>query len=210
MYIKIYFNEKPLFLCDEFTEEINFFAHHDDAIFIDEFSPAAVNSMIHEMRRDKVHAGIFYHSKLEDLKKSIWKKFKFIQAGGGLVQNETGDLLFILRRGKWDLPKGKLDPGESIDQCSIREVMEETGLNQVKLGKLITRTNHAYDENGKHFLKETHWFNMTANQKQPLVPQQEEQITELRWTSEKELAKITRNTYPSIIDVLIAAGHRAK
>jgi hypothetical protein len=81
MYIKVYFNDKPLFLCDEFNEEISSYAHHDDAVFIDEFSSAAVNSMIHEMRQQKVHAGIFYHEKLELLKKAFLKKFILIQAG---------------------------------------------------------------------------------------------------------------------------------
>src|SRR5260221_12292380 len=98
MYIKIYFGNKPLFLCDEFNEEINRYAHHDDAVFIDEFSNAAVNSMIHEMRLEKVHAGIFYHNNLEELKKSFWKKFTLIKAAGGLVRNEKEEVLFIFRR----------------------------------------------------------------------------------------------------------------
>ena len=68
MYIKIYFNDKPLFLCDALNEEINVYKHHDDAVFIDEFSPPAVNSMIHEMRQEKVHAGIFLHPDLATLK----------------------------------------------------------------------------------------------------------------------------------------------
>ena len=97
MFIKIYFSDKPLFLCDSFNEEINRYAHHDDAVFIDEFSSAAVNSMIHEMRLEKVHAGIFYHSKLEDLKKAFWKKFRIVHAGGGLVQNENEEVLFMYR-----------------------------------------------------------------------------------------------------------------
>jgi 8-oxo-dGTP pyrophosphatase MutT (NUDIX family) len=210
MYIKIYFNDKPLFLCDEFTDEINGYAHHDDAIFIDEFSRAAVNSMLHEMRREKVHAGIFYHSQLEELKKAIWKKFVFIQAAGGLVENESHELLFIFRRNKWDLPKGKLDKGELIEQCAIREVKEETGLNQVKPGKLVLKTYHAYDESGKHFLKETNWYGMKALQKENLVPQKEEQITDIKWANEKEILKIVKSTYPSIKDVLLAAGYRVE
>jgi 8-oxo-dGTP pyrophosphatase MutT (NUDIX family) len=208
MYIKIYFNDRPLFLCDAFTDEINQYAHHDDAIFIDEFSSAAVNSMIHEMRREKVHAGIFYHRKLEELKRAFWKKFVFIQAAGGLVSNEKEEWLFIFRRGKWDLPKGKLDKGESVEECSIREVGEETGLSEVILGKPILKTHHTYDENGKHFLKETQWFGMVAGNAQKLVPQLEEQITELKWISEKEIHKIAKNTYPSVLDVLSEAGFR--
>src|SRR5580692_2838451 len=133
MYIKIYFNDKPLFLCDELNAEINAYAHHDDAVFIDEFSTPSVNSIIHEMRLAKIHAGIFFHQDLQTLKKAFWKKFILVQAAGGLIQNEKKELLFIFRRDKWDLPKGKLDKGETLEQCAIREVAEETGLKDVRL-----------------------------------------------------------------------------
>jgi hypothetical protein len=120
MFIKIYFNDSPLFLCDEITDEINKYIHHDDAIFIDEFSAPAINSIIHEMLQKKIHAGIFYHNDLEKLKKAFWKKFTIIKAGGGVVYNEKKELLFIFRRGKWDLPKGKLDKGETLEECAVR------------------------------------------------------------------------------------------
>ena len=210
MYIKIYFNDKPLFLCDQLNEEISSYAHHDDAIFIDEFSTPAVNSIIHEMRQEKVHAGVFLHSDLETLRKAFWKKFLLVKAGGGLVQNEKGQLLFMLRRNKWDLPKGKLDAGESLEQCAVREVEEETGLKDIRLGKPLLVTYHTYDESGKHFLKETHWYHMTAPGDQIITPQQEEQITEIKWGGEKEIKIFINNTFPSIIDVLRAAGLHIK
>jgi 8-oxo-dGTP pyrophosphatase MutT (NUDIX family) len=205
MYIKIYFNDKPLFLCDRMTNEISVYAHHDDAILIDEFSHPAVNSMIHEMRQEKVHAGIFIHNDLETLKKAFWKKFVIIQAGGGLVDNGKGQYLFMFRRNKWDLPKGKLDPGETLEQCAVREVAEETGLTLVKLEAPLLVTWHTYDENGKHILKETHWYRMSTSADQPIVPQQEEQITELRWVAPEGMSALLKNTFPSIVDVLHAA-----
>jgi 8-oxo-dGTP pyrophosphatase MutT (NUDIX family) len=204
MYIKIYFGNKPLFLCDEFNEEINFFAHHDDAVFIDEFSSAAVNAMLHEMRQDKIHAGIFYNSKLEALKKSIWKKFTIVQAGGGFVLNEQEQVLFIFRRGKWDLPKGKLDKGEKIEDCAQREVKEETGLNGVKIEKFLMNTYHTYDESGKHILKETSWYLMRGNSAQALTPQTSEDITELKWMGKESLQVVLKNTYAAILDVIKA------
>ena len=202
MYIKIYFNDKPLFLCDEMTEEIKGYAHHDDAVLIDEFSHPAVNSMIHEMRQEKVHAGIFIHSNLEELRKAVWKKFLLVKAGGGLIRNGEGKVLFMLRRGFWDLPKGKLDPGETIEQCALREVMEETGVEGVILEAPLLVTYHTYDENGKHILKETHWFKMLAPAPGELVPQLEEQITELRWVDDAEMKVLLRNTFPSVRDVV--------
>jgi 8-oxo-dGTP pyrophosphatase MutT (NUDIX family) len=202
MFIKIYFNDKPLFLCDEINAEINRYAHHDDAVFIDEFSHPAVNSMIHEMRQEKVHAGIFLHKPLEELRKALWKKFILIKAGGGLVKNENGEVLFMFRRGKWDLPKGKLDDGETMEECALREVREETGLKEISLEKLLLVTWHTYDDSGKHILKETHWYTMRAGGDQTLLPQLEEQITELKWVGKKDFPGLLTNTFPSIVDVI--------
>ena len=215
MYIKIYFNDKPLFLTDEMTEEIRGYAHHDDAILIDEFSHPAVNAMIHEMRREKVHAGIFIHADLATLKKAFWKKFNLVQAGGGLVNNGAQAWLFMLRRGKWDLPKGKLDAGETLEQCAVREVGEETGLSAVRPDAPLLITYHTYDENGKHILKETHWYRMSVSGSQAAIPvpdqritkfQADEAITEIVWADKERVAVLIKNTFPSIIDVLKAAG----
>ena len=204
MYIKIYFNDKPLFLCDAMTPEITGYAHHDDAVLIDEFSHPAVNAMIHEMRQAKVHAGIFIHSDLEELRKAVWRKFLLVKAGGGLVLNDEGKYLFIFRRGIWDLPKGKLDPGETIGQCAVREVGEETGLRGVQSDGPLVVTYHTYDENGKHILKETHWYRMHVTDIAGLKPQQEEQITELRWVDGEAMQVLLRNTFPSVRDVIRA------
>jgi 8-oxo-dGTP pyrophosphatase MutT (NUDIX family) len=207
MHTKIYFNDKPLFLTDAITPEIEPFAHHDDAVFIDEFSHGGVNSMIHEMRQEKVHAGIFYHTNVEELKKAFWKKFHIVKAAGGLVVNEDGEILFIFRREKWDLPKGKLDEGESLEECAVREVEEETGLKEVKLKKHLVTTYHTYDESGHHILKETYWYLLSAPKNQSLTPQTIEQITGIEWANPGKLDKYVANTYPSIIDVLQAGGY---
>ncbi len=112
----------------------------------------------------------------------------------------------MFRRNKWDLPKGKLDPGETLEQCAVREVGEETGLAPVKLEAPLLVTWHTYDENGKHILKETHWYRMSAGADQPITPQQEEQITELRWVAPEGMGVLLKNTFPSIVDVLHTAG----
>jgi 8-oxo-dGTP pyrophosphatase MutT (NUDIX family) len=206
MYIKIFFNDKPLFLCDEIDEIISPYVHHDDAVFVDEFSTPAINSMIHEMKQNKVHAGILYHTNLKELKKAVWKKFSVIQAGGGVVTDHHKQVLLIHRKGKWDLPKGKLDPNETIEQCALREVKEETGLKNVKLIEPLMATHHVYDESGRHILKETHWYLMDADSKQAYLPQADEQIDQIVWVKESALTDYLNNTYPLIKDVLAEAG----
>lgn len=207
MHIKVYFNDKPLFLTDTINAEIEPYRHHDDAIFIDEFSPPAINSIIHEMRLQKVHAGILLHSEIEKLKKSFKKKFNPIRAAGGLVVNNDGHLLLIYRRGKWDLPKGKLDQGESPEAGAIREVKEETGLKSVTLERHLLTTYHTYEESGKHFLKETEWYLMHSPNQENLEPQTGEQITKAVWTDPEELSTYTKNTFMLIRDVLKSAGY---
>jgi 8-oxo-dGTP pyrophosphatase MutT (NUDIX family) len=113
----------------------------------------------------------------------------------------------IFRRGKWDLPKGKLDPGESLEACAKREVKEETGLKELNQeGGLFLTTYHTYDENGKHLLKDTHWYKFKAPGKQSLNPQEEEEITKIEWVDKAEAKKYSDQTYPLIRVILIEGG----
>lgn len=202
MFLRIYFGEKPLFLCDAIEPAIEPFLHHDDAVFIDELDAHSVKAMIHEMQQDHVHAGVFLHPDLEELKTAFFRKFTIVAAGGGLVCNEKEELLLIFRRGKWDLPKGKLDPGETIAACALREVREETGLKKVEITSPLGITYHTYHE-GTHFiLKESHWYRMQAAAGQPLHPQTEEDIAELRWITKTDLPGYFTKTYASITEVL--------
>lgn len=129
---------------------------------------------------------------------------QIIKAGGGLVFNEKDELLMIFRRGFWDLPKGKLDEGETIEACAVREIKEETGLQQVTLGKFIGITEHQYFDKfiNKEAIKQSHWYAMTANGSQTLLPQTEEDITEIRWVSKQELPLLLSKSYPSIVEIV--------
>jgi 8-oxo-dGTP pyrophosphatase MutT (NUDIX family) len=202
MYIKIYFNDKPLFLCDTIEPLIEPFLHHDDAVFIDELDSHTVKSMLHEMQLEKVHAGVFLHADMEALKKAFYKKFTLIQAAGGLVKNEAEETLLIFRRGKWDLPKGKLDEGETLEECAVREVAEETGLQNVQLIAPLLITYHTYHEGTKFILKESHWYHMQTSGNQLLIPQTEEDIHAIKWVADKDLPGYMNNSFPSIVDVL--------
>lgn len=131
---------------------------------------------------------------------------KKIIAAGGLVTNDNGDLLMIYRRDKWDLPKGKLDEGETIAACAVREVEEETGLRQVILGESLGITLHTYVEYGVEIQKETHWYKMQAPGIQGLVPQTEEDITKIEWSNKAAVNDHLQNTYANIADIIARSG----
>lgn len=198
----IYFDEKPVYLCDELDENLHELIHHSDVVFVDEFSSRAINSLLHEMKKESIHAGIMWYKDLEKLKKSFLKHFTCIEASGGIVQNEAKDILFIFRRGYWDLPKGKLEKNESLELCAEREIEEETGITNLKYKELIGTTYHAYDEYGKHFIKISHWFYFTCKGKNEGKPQAEEDITEVKWFPTKDIKIPMANTHPNIKDIL--------
>jgi len=132
--------------------------------------------------------------------------FMEIPAGGGLVQNREGKYLLIYRRGVWDLPKGKQEPDETIEQCALREVEEETGLTHLRLGDPICTTHHTYKQNGHSILKHTYWFRMYDEAEESLIPQTEEDINEARWVEKESLPELLEGTYPSLVEVFVNAG----
>lgn len=140
-----------------------------------------------------------------------WTAFKsaftFIQAAGGLVENEEGKWLIMFRRDKWDLPKGKIDAGETPEICAIREVEEETGLRGVQLLQTLTITYHIYPEKGQYLLKETFWFKMKVSGKQALQPQTEEDIEKLLWMLPEEWNNYSEQSYASINELFRVVQH---
>ena len=146
---------------------------------------------------------IIFECRLHNLINISSMKRKII-AAGGLVTNENNELLMIFRRGKWDLPKGKLDEGESIETCAVREVEEETGINNIILGSLIDITYHDYFDTWikEGVSKETHWYAMKIKGTQPLIPQTEEDITDIQWVNNTDLRNCLSNTYPTIIAII--------
>ncbi len=202
MQLKIYFGDKPVYLCDEIDDSLNELMHHPDAVFIDELSSPAINSLLHEIKKEDFHAGIIWNKDLEKLKKAFFKHFTVIEAAGGIVQNTDKDLLFIYRKNKWDLPKGKVEKNESVEICAEREIEEETGVKALTRKKKIGETYHTYDEFGKHFLKRSHWYYFTCDNDQQLQPQTAEDITEIKWFKTKDIKKPTSNTYATIKDIL--------
>lgn len=131
---------------------------------------------------------------LEDFISLFW----YVEAAGGLVINSKSEQLFIHRFGRWDLPKGKIEKNETVEQAAIREVQEETGLMEVSILKILPSTFHIFDYKGKKVLKRTYWFMMKYTGNSEPKPQTEEEIIEARWFSPDDLAQVMDNTYSSL------------
>ncbi len=132
----------------------------------------------------------------------IAANLQIIEAAGGLVKNDTGAHLFIFRRGKWDLPKGKIDEGESPELAAVREVEEECGVRIARLGELLSVTFHIYPSPKNLVLKKTYWYEMEVSGSPELIPQIEEEITEAVWLKNREIKQVMENSYPLILDLV--------
>ena len=141
----------------------------------------------------------------QDFKKVIEKlkpRFQYIEAAGGFIENE-GRFLFIFRHGRWDLPKGKREKNETVEECAIRECEEECGVKGLKIRSKLQSTWHIYEHKGGFALKKAYWFHMTTDYTGRLTPQVQEDITEVKWMTGNEAEKVVlENTYYTIADVL--------
>ena len=131
-----------------------------------------------------------YGENLDEIWEDFTHMFKVVEAAGGVVKNQNGDLLFIRRLGKWDLAKGKIEKGESLEQAALREIEEETGLSELILEEFLNTTFHIYTErNGEKILKITYWFKVNYIGNSTPVPQVEEGISEVSWKNESEITQ---------------------
>jgi 8-oxo-dGTP pyrophosphatase MutT (NUDIX family) len=202
MHIKIYFDEKVVYLCDKLDPTFSHLVHRAGVVLINETTSAAVQRTIKNIESGAVTMAILLGANFEALKKLFFSFFNNIEAAGGIVQNKDGELLFIYRLSKWDLPKGKMEAGENKAACAKREVEEETGINGLQLQHKIGETYHTYYAFGKFNIKTTHWYYFNCLTKQTLQPQLEEDITEVRWVRTDSLGALMQNTYPAIKDIL--------
>ncbi|MCQ2286610.1 MAG: NUDIX domain-containing protein [Bacteroidales bacterium] len=130
------------------------------------------------------------------------KNYRVIYAAGGIVKNESGQILMIYRLGKWDFPKGKVEPDEGVETTACREVAEETAVSGTKIIHELPSTFHTYSLNGQKILKRTFWFLMQAeNSNSAPIPQESEDITEAVWVSQSQVQKNIENSYASLQDL---------
>jgi 8-oxo-dGTP pyrophosphatase MutT (NUDIX family) len=203
---KIYYNNKPLILTTDSTEYIK---EHAIAAGYMLFTGAFTRNFrlaIQHLEKITSLGAIIEDVSQTSLQKELYDLYNPIDAGGGVVFNEDGAVLMIYRRGKWDLPKGKCDEGEEIDYCALREVSEETGLQQLTLGEKVCDTYHVYSQNGQSLLKRTTWFAMYGTSHEKLTPQKEENILEAKWIHPSQMGPVVFKSYEAIREVLHQAG----
>jgi 8-oxo-dGTP pyrophosphatase MutT (NUDIX family) len=205
---KIYINNKPLILTNSADQYIH--KHRLAAGYMQLTGAFARNFRLAQQHLYRASSlGVIIEDiSIEALVKGLNDTFEPIEAAGGVVSNPDGGILMIYRRGKWDLPKGKRDDGEDIEACAIREVIEETGIPELKLGDKICETYHVYAQGGVELLKTTHWYNMKAKKAFELHPQKEENILEARWVAEKKLGLYVHQSYEAIKEILTESGKK--
>lgn len=207
---KIYINGTPVFLitpdqAPEFAlnaDKNNLVAHYTG-------KKKMIRQYLDLLDKNKtVEKVVLMAENLEQLWADFQSCFKLLEAAGGYVLNPENQLLVFYRRGSWDMPKGKIDPGESPEQAAVREVQEETGLNEVHISSFLTNTWHTYEQKGQRILKNTWWYLMHTSEHE-VVPQTEEDIEVIRWVAPAAWIAGEKAVYGSIRDVIMAGLKRS-
>ena len=193
---KVFYNEKALLFTDKPLENKKSLKFSNESIF-DEAVDLLKNTSFTEIN-------IFYHN-LEKLWNEFKLHFDYIEAAGGVVRNKNNEILFIHRLGIWDLPKGKVEKGETTELAAVREVEEECGIQDLILKDLITTTYHMYYQ-GSLKLKATYWYAMEYKGDAIPTPQAEEGIRLAEWKKKTETKEFLPNTYENIQIVLSEYG----
>jgi 8-oxo-dGTP pyrophosphatase MutT (NUDIX family) len=187
---KVFVNDKPLFLTNQIEKETDF------QIFL--LETIDIEQLIKKMFNNKIQKAYLHYPDEKEILNKIKEKIPVKKAGGGLVFNKKREVLFIFRNGRWDLPKGGADKGEEIEDTSMREVEEETGVNNLKITKKLQKTYHIFKRNGKYRLKVTHWFEMTTDFEGTPVGQANEGIEKVAWLNPEQIKEALKNSYENI------------
>ena len=198
---KVFINEKKLILSSE---------PQNSPKSIKYDGPHSIEFCVDLLENTASQGANIYHDNIDELWNEFKNYFKNIEAAGGVVQNNEEKILFIHRLGKWDLPKGKIEKGESKENAAIREVEEECGIFDIKRKDFINSTYHIYTEkNGEKILKTTYWFEMLYEGTEAPKPQIEEGITEATWKDKQEIEqKVLPSTFQNIKLILAEYYHK--
>ncbi len=200
---KVFFENRIVYLTDDFAKAFRY----NYGLFYKFYDLQELKQLVALFEYlNKIKKLFIFHKNVEYLFSQFSSLFKVIEAAGGVVRSRTGKVLVINRRGKWDLPKGKIDDGETPEKAAAREIGEECGLQDLRIKDLITTTYHTYLLNGTPVLKKVYWYDVEyPGDEKEAKPQTEEEITETIWLMPEDATIILGNTYLSIIDVFRAS-----
>lgn len=187
---KVFVNDKPLFLTNQVQKETDF------KLFL--LESVDIKKLIVKIFQNKIQKAFLYHPDEKLIMKTLRAKLPVEKAGGGLVYNKDGDVLFIFRNGKWDLPKGGTEKNETIEETAIREVEEETGVTGLAITEKLQRTYHIFKRNGRYKLKITQWFEMRTKYEGIPQGQADEGIERVEWVNPKDIKFLLENSYENI------------
>ncbi len=188
---KVFINDKLIILTDQILKEDGY------KFFL--LKTVDLDFVITKLVKSDLESAYLYHPNKSKLLSLFKQKIKCIKAGGGLVVNDSSQILFIERNNKWDLPKGHQEKGEDIENTSVREVEEETGVKNLKIDKFLQETYHIYKNKGRYCLKITHWYLMSTNFSGKLNPQSNEGITQAVWKTAEHAKLAMNNSYSNIV-----------
>ncbi|WP_400080827.1 NUDIX hydrolase [Winogradskyella sp. R77965] len=186
----IYVGDKPIILTTKVERETDFKS------FL--LKSVNIGKVIKTLNKTDLQGVHLIDKNPEKLLNKFLKLLPNVIAGGGKAYNSNNEILFIYRNDKWDLPKGKAERKESIEETATREVEEETGVKGLKITKPLSTTYHIFKRNGKHKIKVTYWFEMKTDFEGKLFPEESEGITKVKWLDAKASQKALENSYANI------------
>ena len=189
---KVFFNQKPIVLTTDLISP-----KKNSPFFYVKFTNKKF--IVQVLKSKKVKMLFLYHSKEDRLWYYFFNMFKLIEAAGGLVRKlNTNHYLFIFRNKKWDLPKGRLNKNEDVKSAAIREVEEETGVENLSIIKPLNTTFHIFKKNRKYRLKKTFWYSMETDYDGELTPETKEGIEKAMWIDKDSIESIKSKMYLNI------------
>ena len=157
-----------------------------------------LQKIIRKIRKGKLERVLLYNKSPKKLLKLLHEKLPLVIAAGGLVINDKQEYLFIHRNGKWDLPKGKMDKNETVEQAAVRETIEETGVQDLDVTRYLGATYHIFDWKENSKLKLTHWYIISTTYSGLLMPQNNEGIDQAVWLSKEDAVDALKVSYENI------------
>lgn len=205
--ITLFIHNKPVIICSDIDDKISEKITDEQFILLKDPELQNINALLGSLKEETLPGYVWETAHQDELLKKLMEHYEHWQAAGGLITNPKGEILLMFRRRKWDLPKGKMDAGETPEETALREVTEETGLFNIHIEKKLIDTWHAYHQFGKDILKQTHWYKMSFTGTELTIPQIEEDIMDIQWIRPENIAKYLRYSYPNLKLVFEEAGY---